>query len=123
MTKEEIGQILRNLRNQSNMTQKEVAEIIGRKQQVIGHWETGYSQPDANTLFTLCDLYGASVDESFGFKKSASLEHPPDEQNLLTQYRQLNDEGKEKATEYISDLVTLGRYKKHSVHEMDAKQA
>ena len=56
MTKEEIGAILKSLRVKSNMTQKEVPEQIGRKQQIIGHWETGYSQPDANTLFELCEL-------------------------------------------------------------------
>lgn len=69
MTKEEIGGVLKNLRTKTGMTQREVAEKIGRTQQIIGHWETGYSQPDANTLFVLCDIYGVSVDEAFGFKK------------------------------------------------------
>lgn len=67
MTKEEIGEILKKLRIKCGMTQKEVAEKIGRNQPIIGHWETGYSQPDANTLFTLCDIYGTTVDEAFGF--------------------------------------------------------
>lgn len=70
MTKEEIGQILKELRLSSGKTQKEVAELLGRKQQIVGHWETGYSQPDTNTLFTLCDIYGTTVDAAFGFKKS-----------------------------------------------------
>ena len=56
MTKTEIGSILKELRVSSGKTQKEVAELLGRKQQIVGHWETGYSQPDANTLFTLCDI-------------------------------------------------------------------
>ncbi|MDL2214216.1 helix-turn-helix domain-containing protein [Clostridia bacterium OttesenSCG-928-O13] len=73
MTKEEIGAILRDLRLKSGKTQKEVAELLGRTQQVVGHWETGYSQPDANTLFLLCTIYGADLNEAFGFnKKSAS---------------------------------------------------
>ena len=61
MTKEEIGGVLKNLRTKTGMTQREVAEKIGRTQQIIGHWETGYSQPDANTLFVLCDIYGVSA--------------------------------------------------------------
>ena len=56
MTKEEIGAVLKGLRTDSGKTQKEVAEILGRTQQIIGHWETGYSQPDANTLFRLCEI-------------------------------------------------------------------
>lgn len=70
MTKQEIGAILKELRLNKGMTQQQVADTIGRKQQIIGHWETGYSQPDANTLFELCDLYDVTVDEAFGFKKS-----------------------------------------------------
>lgn len=69
MTKEYIGSVLKKLRIASGKTQKEVAETLGRKQQIVGHWETGYSQPDANTLFTLCSIYDTTVDEAFGFKE------------------------------------------------------
>lgn len=94
MTKEEIGAILKQLRSSCGLTQKEVAEKIGRKQQVVGHWETGYAQPDANTLFILCDMYGTTVDEAFGFaqKKSdislAEYEH-------IKKYRSLDAYGRE----------------------------
>ena len=86
LTKEEIGQILKGLRVRAGMTQKEVAEAIGRKQQVIGHWETGYSQPDANTLFVLCDMYNADINEAFGFtsKKVNLNKH---EQSVIDAYR------------------------------------
>lgn len=69
MTKQEIGQVLRAAREAKGFTQKQVAEKLGRKQQVIGHWETGYAQPDANTLFELCDLYEISIDEAFGSRR------------------------------------------------------
>lgn len=93
MTKVEIGLILKELRIASGKTQKEVAEILGRKQQIIGHWETGYSQPDANTLFTLCDIYGTTVDDAFGFnKKTDTLS--PDDFILLKKYHSLDEHGK-----------------------------
>lgn len=93
MTKAEIGTILKELRIKSGKTQKEVAEILGRKQQIIGHWETGYSQPDANTLFTLCDIYGTTVDDAFGFnKKTDTLSS--DDFILLKKYHSLDDHGK-----------------------------
>lgn len=69
MTKQEIGQVLKAAREARGMTQKQVAEILGRRQQIVGHWETGYAQPDANTLFELCDIYGISIDDAFGKKK------------------------------------------------------
>lgn len=66
MTKKEIGEVLKQLRSNCNKTQKEVARYLNKSQQLIGHWETGYSQPDINTLFTLYDFYGTTVDVAFG---------------------------------------------------------
>lgn len=94
MTKEEIGQILKELRLSCGKTQKEVAELLGRKQQIVGHWETGYAQPDANTLFTLCDIYGTTVDAAFGFKK-ANLTISKKDVELLQKYQDLDDYGRE----------------------------
>lgn len=105
MTKEEIGQILKELRLSCGKTQKEVAELLGRKQQIVGHWETGYSQPDANTLFTLCDIYGTTVDAAFGFKKSDIIIARNDI-NLLQKYRALDSHGK--------DMVDTVLEKEHS---------
>ena len=71
MTKEEIAKILKELRVKANLTQTQAAKKINRKQQTLASWETGQSQPDANTLFVLCALYGVSVDEAFGFNKTS----------------------------------------------------
>ena len=96
MTREEIGATLKALRIKSGKTQKEVAKALGRTQQIVGHWETGYSQPDANTLFTLCEVYGTTVDEAFGFRKktvsgySVSLE----DYKRIKKYKDLDDIGR-----------------------------
>ena len=36
----------------------------------------------------------------------------PEEQEVIDRYRQLNEEGKEKAADNIDGLVTTGKYKK-----------
>lgn len=95
MTKQEIGQILRKARETKGLTQKQVAGMLGRTQQIVGHWETGYAQPDANTLFALCDIYQISIDEAFGNKKESSDVLNDCERNLLQQYRSLDSIGKE----------------------------
>lgn len=94
MTKQEIGQILRAAREAKGLTQKQVATEIGRKQQVVGHWETGYAQPDANTLFELCDLYGISVDEAFGKKKEEKKELTKEATALAEAFDRLDAPGK-----------------------------
>lgn len=92
MTKEDIGLVLKKLRTSRGLTQKEVAEKLGRKQQVVGHWETGYAQPDANTLFTLCGIYGVTVDDAFGFQKNNDISIL--EYEHIKKYRNLDSHGK-----------------------------
>lgn len=97
MTKQEIGQILREAREAKRFTRKQVAEALERNEKIIGHWETGYSQPDANTLFELCDLYELSIDDAFGKKKTENSESDFTRQSADDQRRQLH--------EYIDSLT------------------
>lgn len=106
MDKKEIGSILKGLREKSGKTQKEVAELLGRKQQVVGHWETGYAQPDANTLFLLCKIYDADLNDAFGFgnkKSSAPAEAEAEEKARIKEY----------ASRVIDALVSLGFLTEH----------
>lgn len=76
MTKAEIGLALKKARLAAGLTQKQAAEKLGRKQQTLASWEIGQAQPDANTLFTLCAVYGTSVDETFGFTEQKKAPAP-----------------------------------------------
>lgn len=69
MQKEERAQILKALRKAAHIKRQDVADTLGVSVKTIGHWETGYAQPDANTLFLLCDMYGTTVDAAFGIVK------------------------------------------------------
>ena len=120
MTKEEIAQIIKKARLDSCHTQKEAADAIGRKRQTLASWETGQSQPDADTLFQLFDFYGVSVDAAFNLTKNTPT--PPNgEAGVLTAdelsrissaMAQMNEEGRERVVEYAEDLAAAGRYKK-----------
>jgi len=90
-SKEEIGCILKELRLNAGMTQAEVADALLRKRQIVGHWETGYSQPDTNTLLQLCDLYGADIGETFGLYRKVEVEVSQHERAILEAYRSSPD--------------------------------
>lgn len=94
MTKEDIAKVLKRLRTSAGLTQKEAAERLGKKQQTIASWESGQSQPDANTLFIICSLYGTSVDEAFGFKKDGTTIGKKDI-DLIEKYHSLDDSGRQ----------------------------
>lgn len=113
MTKKEIAEILKKARIKAKLTQKQAAEKVGKKQQTLASWETGQSQPDANTLFSLFEVYGQSIDEAFGFY-SSNTKSSDDEKKLLFAFKMLNKDGQRKVLEYIDDLVASDRYKKGS---------
>lgn len=94
MTKDDIAKVLKQLRTSSGMTQKEAAERLGKKQQTIASWESGQSQPDANTLFIICSLYGTSVDEAFGFKNDR-ISIKRSDLEFLEKYHSLDPFGQE----------------------------
>ena len=70
MSKEKISKILKTIRQNAGLTQAQLAKMVGKKQQTIASWETGQSQPDADTLFLICDICDISIDEVFrSYKK------------------------------------------------------
>ncbi|MBR6627191.1 MAG: helix-turn-helix domain-containing protein [Lachnospiraceae bacterium] len=56
---------LRQLRRDKQMTQEQVAEIIGVSAQSVSRWETGATFPDILLLPELSKLYGVLVDDLF----------------------------------------------------------
>ena len=65
MTKYEVAQRLRDARLAAGLSRSEVAKTINRSIKIIGHWETGYSAPDIETLMMLLDLYGIDANTFF----------------------------------------------------------
>ena len=59
----ELSERLKQARQNSGMTQEEVAEKIMVSRVTVSHWETGKSLPDIVSLMSLGDLYGISLDE------------------------------------------------------------
>lgn len=106
MTKQEIGAILMRLREQSGKSREEVADLLGKSVKTVGHWETGYAQPDANTLFLLCTIYDADLNTSFGFpavsRKNAPL-YSSEAEKLARDYDSLDRHGK-KAVRAVADV-------------------
>lgn len=57
MSKEYISSVLKNLRTKSGLTAEEVGNLIGKSGKTVNGWENGRSQPDAELLLQLCDIY------------------------------------------------------------------
>ena len=58
--------IMRNLREDRDLTQKEVATVINKSQQGYSHIEDGRAELKIEDLIKLCKFYGVSSDFFIG---------------------------------------------------------
>ena len=130
-----IGQRIKTVREQSNMTQEDLGKACKTTKQTIFKYEAGIITNIP--MDRLCDIAKAlDVSPSFlmgwdgqdlqsnlsgGYDISPLVE--PDlttsERKLIVEYRLLNEEGQERLHEYASDLIASGRYKKDNPTQLD----
>ena len=66
----EYWEILRELREDHDLTQKEIAAVLGTTQQVYSRYENGINNIPIHHLRTLCEYYHVSADYILGLKPS-----------------------------------------------------
>ena len=62
-------EILRDLREDADLTQKEVAAVLNTTQQVYSRYEKGINEMPVRHLITLVRFYGVSADYVLGLSK------------------------------------------------------
>lgn len=60
---------LKELRNEAQITQRQLAEALNVKPNTVNQWENGKRQLGASILPRLAELLNCSVDELLGVKK------------------------------------------------------
>ena len=65
---------LRELREDRDLTQKQIAEILNCKQNTYQQYESGKRQLSIVSLKKLCEFYGVSADYILGLPKN--LQYP-----------------------------------------------
>lgn len=107
-----FGDRLRQLRKQRNLTQEQLAEIIGVERSSIGKYE-GKKQviPSDEVKEKIADFFSVSLDYLCGrnpdAEKGKDYFLSSDEHRLLRCYRAMSPEGKEKVQSYVSDISVL----------------
>lgn len=117
------------LRERAGKSREEVAELLGKSAKTVGHWETGYAQPDANTLFLLCTIYDADLNESFGFSTeqtnspradesaprdifiSIEQQYGSDAHKALSMYVQLDQDDRGEIRGEMKQMLKADKYK------------
>lgn len=63
--------ILRELREDNDITQQQIAELLGTTQQVYSRYEKGINEMPIRHLITLCRFYRVTSDYVLGIEKQA----------------------------------------------------
>ncbi len=54
---------LQHLRSTRNMTQEQLAMLLGVSRQSVTKWESGKSYPEMDKLIKICDIFGCTLDD------------------------------------------------------------
>ena len=64
---------IRELREEFQMTQKELAEKVSSAQRNVSNWENGVNEPDLDTVVKLCEIFHVGLEELFGFETDSAV--------------------------------------------------
>lgn len=109
---------IREARKQAGIKQVDLCSRLGISQGALSGWENGKYEPDCAGWLSLAEVLGVSVDYLMGGTASVyplgttaqDCELLPDEEQLLTMYRSMSQQGKE----YILQTISMAAqtYKK-----------
>ncbi|MGK5473169.1 helix-turn-helix domain-containing protein [Faecalibacterium prausnitzii] len=124
-----MGNYLSNRRKALGLTQKQIAELVDVSEATVSRWESGEI---ANMRRDRIAAYAKALKTTPSFIMSgdepqaatpAPVVLTAPQSILLAAFNQLNEEGQQKAQDYVDDLVYTGRYKKCAAPGVAAKEA
>ncbi len=114
MDNRKIGDFITLSRKQKNMTQKELADILGVTDKAISKWERGAGYPDISTLKPLAEALGVTVTELL--EGEASTESVTDQvQEQLTEAVKVEDNNNRTLLNALSYTDHLIRQKENRI--------
>ena len=113
------GEMIKKLRKEQGITQKELANRLGLAPQNIAQWETGKRNPKFETLQKLAAALNIDISNFIDYseppEKLGSIEEAQEafiDTDLEEIIEKLNINGKKKLTVYAEDLSKIPEYRK-----------
>ena len=97
-----FGEKIKEARKQKNLTQKQLADLIGAAHNSISDWENNKNKPDPDTIELLCGVLKITPNYLLA---SSEDDFSPKEKTIIKKYRSLVSHGQETVT-YILDRET-----------------
>lgn len=87
-----FGEKIRDARKQKELTQKQLADLIGAAHNSISDWENNKNKPDPDTIELLCGVLKITPNYLLA---STEDDFSPREKGIIKKYRDLDQHGKE----------------------------
>ena len=96
MDLQKIGRFLKVLRKERNLTQEQLAELLGVAARTVSRWETGSNMPELSILIQLSEIYDVDLKEIIkGERRNGSIDN--DTKETLEMVADYSEEEKKKA--------------------------
>ncbi len=111
-----IGEKIRQLRRERDMTQEELASSLSVAYQTVSKWETGATSPDLGLIIPIARLFRVTTDELFDYSETADKTRL---EELEAQYQETYHTGdmaerlritQQAVKEFPSDMNWLSRF-------------
>lgn len=108
MDQVKIGQFIKAIRKEKDLTQREIAERLSISEKTISKWETGNGLPDVSLMLPLCELLEISVNELLsGERLDEKRYFEKAEQNIMSLIQEKAEAKKKLIIAVITAVITL----------------
>lgn len=110
-TENSISKRIRQIRESKNIARKQLAEYLNTTEQVVVNLELGRKKLDADTLYSLSEIFEMSMDEILGntpelmSKKQAIKKLDP--KGIIDRYYSLSDRSQNNVDRVIDQYISL----------------
>lgn len=98
MDQQKIGTFLKQLRQERQLTQENLAEIMCVTNRSVSRWENGVNLPDLPTLIQLADFYGVELRELLDGERKPDAMNAPETKSAT-------EETARKVADYSNDVM------------------
>lgn len=108
MNQKQIGNFIAQKRKEKNLTQMQLAEILGVSNKTISKWENGNCMPDYSIIKSLCNELEITVSELMDGEEKDNYPENEDDWRIMFLLRRVHSLEKQNRTIYGFLIIILG---------------
>ena len=108
MNQKKIGNFIAKKRKEKNLTQMQLAEILGVSNKTVSKWENGNCMPDYSIIKPLCDELGITVSELMDGEEKDNKPENAEDMRIMFLLRRVHSLEKQNKTIYGFLVIVLG---------------